>query len=172
MTQNWGSKKHRVSYGCAMFFQLRRVLADALCFYWCAIIFCVFGLRQKFWEQDSLGIWTFHFFPTRISGRFPRNEWFFSKVGSFEKPAGFPPSFAQSGRHTSQVETTGERQASGGLKRAVSQSFWVGIFLKQKTGKQLNPWRIYGTDIYHNIPVPWIRHGLWKWESPQKVPKG
>ena len=45
-----------ISHGCAMFFQLRHVFADAPCLYWCAIIFCVFGLRQKFWEQDSLGI--------------------------------------------------------------------------------------------------------------------
>ena len=45
-----------ISHGCAMFFQLRHVFADAPCFFWCAIIFCVFGLRQKFWEQDSLGM--------------------------------------------------------------------------------------------------------------------
>ena len=45
-----------ISHGCAMFFQLRHVFADAPCFYWCAITFCVFGLRQKFWEQDSLGM--------------------------------------------------------------------------------------------------------------------
>ena len=48
-----------ISHGCAMFFQLRHVFADAPCFYWCAIIFCVFGLRQKFWEQDSLDIYIY-----------------------------------------------------------------------------------------------------------------
>lgn len=48
-----------ISHGCAMFFQLRHVFADAPCFYRCAIIFCVFGLRQKFWEQDSLGIYIY-----------------------------------------------------------------------------------------------------------------
>ena len=45
-----------------MFFQLRHVFAGGQCFYRCAIIFCVFRLRQFFLEQDSLGIGEYFYF--------------------------------------------------------------------------------------------------------------
>ena len=65
-------------------FQLRHVFADAPCFFRCAIIFCVFGLRQKFWEQDSLGIQIYvNMYRERGRDSNCASRWQFSRILKF-----------------------------------------------------------------------------------------